>query len=58
VSTASSLEFAVGRCARPFWALAEVERLIGVPCPLNVHDPSALAAEAGYGWAYVVRRAW
>jgi|GEM_PF-6590874 len=39
------------------WEFAAVERLTGSPCPLDVRDPQALAAEADFGWAYVVTRA-
>jgi hypothetical protein len=44
--------------SRNGWEFAERERLTGMPCPLNVRDPgpTALAADAGYHWAYVVRR--
>lgn len=37
------------------WKVAEVESLgLGVPCPVDVCDPAALAAESDYGWAYAV----
>jgi hypothetical protein len=36
------------------WDLAEVERIQGVPCPIDVRDPGALAGDAGYHWAWVV----
>lgn len=39
------------------WEFVAVERLTGAPCPLDVRSPGALAADAGYGWAYVVTRA-
>jgi len=38
------------------WEFVAVERLTGAPCPLDVRNPGALAADAGYGWAYVVTR--
>lgn len=38
------------------WEFADVKRLTGAPCPLDVHDRTALAAEQGYDWAYVVHR--
>jgi hypothetical protein len=44
--------------SRHGWEFAEIERLTGVPCPLDVRNPGprALAADAGYHWAYLVRR--
>lgn len=38
------------------WDFVEVERRDGSTCPLDLKDPKALAAEQGYGWAYVVYR--
>lgn len=37
-----------GRAAWEF----EVERLGGATCPLDVRDPTVIAADAGYHWAY------
>jgi hypothetical protein len=44
--------------SRNAWEFAEPERLTGMPCPIDVRDPgpAALAADAGYHWAYLVRR--
>jgi hypothetical protein len=44
--------------SRNAWEFAEAERLTGMPCPIDVRDPgpTALAADAGYHWAYLVRR--
>jgi hypothetical protein len=39
---------------RRTWEFATIERLSGIPCPLDMHDPKAIAAEQGYHWAYVV----
>lgn len=41
---------------RSGWEIAVVERLTGAPCPLDVNDPRALAAQADFGWAYAVYR--
>ena len=45
--------------SRNAWEFAETERLTGTPCPIDVRDPgpTALAADAGYHWAYLVCRA-
>lgn len=39
------------------WEFVEVERLIGVPCPLPRYDPKSIYADAGFDWAYVAYRA-
>ncbi len=41
---------------RGAWDFGDVERLVGGACPLNVRDRTALAAEQGNDWAYVVHR--
>jgi hypothetical protein len=42
--------------ARNGWEFAEPERLTGMPCPIDVRnpDPTTIAADAGYHWAYAV----
>ena len=42
--------------SRNAWDFAEVERLIGIPCPIDVRDPDpkTIATDAGYHWAYAV----
>lgn len=43
--------------ARNAWDFVAVERLTGAPCPLNVRETGGgvIAADAGYGWAYVAK---
>jgi hypothetical protein len=54
--TDADVEHAIHRAeigpGRAEWAFA-VERLREIPCRLDLSDPKALAAEAGYHWAYV-----
>lgn len=45
---------AADRPSRRGWEFTDVERLGGVPCPIDVRDPGAVAADRGYGWAYAV----
>jgi hypothetical protein len=42
--------------SRNAWEFAEVERLTGIPCPIDVRDPAptTIATDAGYHWAYAV----
>jgi hypothetical protein len=40
--------------ARNTWQFAQVERLTGTPCPIDVKDPKSIAADAGFDWAYAV----
>lgn len=42
--------------SRNAWEFVETERLTGEVCPLNLRDGRSIAADAGYGWAYVVYR--
>jgi hypothetical protein len=35
------------------WEFIETERLDGAICPLDLHDRKSIAAESGYGWAYL-----
>lgn len=39
------------------WDFVEVDDNSDDTCPLNLKDPKALAAQQGYGWAYVVYHA-
>ncbi len=39
---------------RASWWVTGIERVTGVPCPLDTRDPAAIAADAAFGWAYVV----
>jgi hypothetical protein len=41
---------------RNSWDFVATERLDGAVCPLDLHDGKSIAAESGYGWAYVVYR--
>lgn len=45
--------------SRTAWEfVAEQQQALTSPtCPLNLHDPKALAAEQGYGWAYLILHA-
>jgi len=36
------------------WDFVETERLTGEVCPLNLQDGKRIAADSGYGWAYIV----
>lgn len=51
-----ALHRAEQRPARNAWRFAEPERRVSGTCTLDVADPGALAAEAGYGWAYLVHK--
>lgn len=52
-----ALDHAQRAPSRNTWDFVEVDRRTGGTCPLNLKDPRALAADQGYGWAYVVYRA-
>ncbi len=39
------------------WEFVEIERHIGVPCPIDVEDPWSIAADRHYDWAYAAFRA-
>lgn len=57
-ATEADQERAVDRAgqgwSRKAWEFVETERLTGYVCPLNLRDGSSIAADADYGWAYVV----
>lgn len=42
--------------SRNAWTFVEIERLTGTQCPINTRDPDpkSIAADAGYGWAYII----
>jgi hypothetical protein len=42
-----------GSASREF---GQVERLGGLPCPIDVRDPAAIASDQGYHWAYAIYR--
>lgn len=42
--------------SRDGWDFGEPERTVSAKCPLDTRDRTALAADAGYGWAYTVHR--
>jgi len=54
-----ALSHAQGAPSRGAWEFVteQQQTLTSPTCPLNLEDPRALAAEQGYGWAYVVLRA-
>ena len=58
--TQADIEHALDKASqgpsRNAWDFAEVERLTGIPCPIDVRnpDPTTIATDAGYHWAYAV----
>jgi hypothetical protein len=60
--TRADIEHAVDKAmrgeARKGWDFVDVTRLDEVPCPLNIDDGRALAAEQEHYWAYVVYPVW
>lgn len=42
--------------SRETWDFVEITRHVGVPCPIDFDDPSAIASERHYGRGYVAYR--
>ncbi len=59
-ATESDVERAISEASlgwgRQTWDIVAVERHIGVPCPIDVEDRWAIAADRHYDWAYLARR--
>jgi hypothetical protein len=43
--------------SRKRWDFVDIQRLAATICPIDVHDPKVIAADADAGWAYAVYRA-
>jgi hypothetical protein len=56
--TSADQEHAVHRAGQGWgrndWDFVATERLCGPTCPLDLKDGKAIAADTGYGWAYIV----
>lgn len=49
-----ALDHATRAPGRRAWQFVVEQRHTSATCPLDLEDRKALAAEQGYGWAYVV----
>lgn len=56
--TDADAEHAVDKAGLPpsrrGWDFADVQRVDGARCPIDVNDPKTIAADAGERWAYAV----